>query len=64
MGDHVGNVLVTGEQVRVPRMLVEIALRLVDRDLRQLALINGLDQLVIVVCVDVVEVGSWALEIL
>ena len=45
MRDDVGDVRVAGQHVGIARMLVEIALRLVERDLRQLAGIDRLDEL-------------------
>src|ERR1700676_1881315 len=43
MGDHVGDVLVARQRVDIAGMLVEIALRLVERDLRQPASVDILD---------------------
>src|ERR1700746_700198 len=45
MRDHIGDMGVAGLDVGIARMLVEIALRLVEGDLRQLAVVDRLDEL-------------------
>ena len=45
MSDEIGDVQIARHDVRVSGVLVEIALRLVERDLRQLPGIDRLDEL-------------------
>ena len=45
MGDEFGEVVVAGQHVGVTRMFVEVALRLVERDLRQGSPVDRRDEL-------------------